>query len=144
MNRRAFLTAGATVPAVALLPACAVVEWGKDNHTLARFLVRQATFRALELSTVRAVRVVEVISSVISYVDREEMETIESIAQRLRDEINWQDLSAADREVIALIVDEAEWRIADRINAGELDGKVSVVVTTVLGWAHSAAAIMVN
>lgn len=134
----------ATLAAIAI-SGCTAIQYGKDNPETAALAVKSGTLAFVEQvepisqRVQRAREVVAVIRYVMDEVNSSTSATVDGLAQRVRDEIAWNDLDAYERLLLDSLVFSVQEKLKDRLGDGVLDEEDRLVVSTVLEWAEQAA-----
>jgi hypothetical protein len=87
----------------------------------------------------RAARVREVVAKVRDQVFSDKSFTLADLDESVRDEIDWQALSAADQELLNFGLTKANAAIARLIGDGVIEPDARGTVTTLLRWIDQAA-----
>lgn len=131
----------AVVMAAFLMVGCAVFD-AIPESVGAKLTVQQATMRVIDEDVPRAERVIHLTEEIGGYVQDERV-TVAAVDGYLRSQIDWDQLSLADAQLVDMLLDEVRFRFEERLGDGVLAEDDKVVITTLLGWVADSAALVV-
>lgn len=126
----------------ATLAGCAgggISQVVKDSPT-AELTVKYAVIKLIDQSKdVTPERVIKNVQRARSLLQSDAAISIAGLSVSVRENINWQRLSAADSLLLDQLLSEAERRLTERVGDGLLDHDHRVLVSQVLQWIEAAA-----
>ena len=125
-----------------LMAGCAALQYGANNPATARLVTDQITARFISEADDpkdRAAAVRDVVGTLRAEVDTNAQATLASIEQRVRDEIDWDELAIADRQILEFALLKARQSLSDLIGDGLLDPDERATIGTLLDWIDAAA-----
>lgn len=130
--------------ALVLTPGCEtlnnVTDYVSENETIAKPVVQYATLKVINNDSSRALEVKARVSSLRTITDNlTEAVPVHFLADKLRDEIDFDSLAAEDQILVNSLIDETQRRIQNEIQVDTLDPESIVVVNTALDWVDEAA-----
>ncbi len=128
-----------TLSLMTIMAGCAIYEAAQQNPTASRLAVEQATLRIIDEDDARRARLTGIVEDVRAYIEAEPAVRVDQVMDHARDRIRWGRLSEADAALISALLDEAEHKLAERINDGTLDQEERVSLLRVLDWIEGAA-----
>lgn len=131
----------AVVMAAFLMAGCAAFD-AIPESVGAKLTVQQATMRVIDEDVPRAERVIHLTEEIGGYVQDERV-TVAAVDDYLRSQIDWDQLSLADAQLVDMLLDEVRFRFEERLGDGVLAEDDKVVITTLLGWVADSAALVV-
>ena len=140
------LTIGVLIPMVGISGCSTVVSQIQDNEFRTQIVVNQMTTRFVERAEdpyERATRFREIIEKVRNTVSEGEVATVNGLVTLARsraiDELDWENMSLADRNGINLMFNLAESAINDLVEDDALSENDLVELNKLYIWADSAA-----
>ena len=124
------------------LAGCAAIQYGQNNPATARLVTDQITARFIaeaDSPKDRAAAVRDVVGTLRTEVDTNAQATLDSIEQRVREEIDWSELGVADQQILEFALLKARQSLSDLIGDGLLDPNERATIGTLLDWIDAAA-----
>lgn len=123
------------------LAGCALLQSVEDSPMMAKLTVQQATLRVINDDPDKAVRVLEITRDV------REMMTVDSVTLAVLDEfiefqIRWEKLSTADEQLLRMLLQEMQDRLAEKFGQGLLTPEDKVSISKVIDWIEDAAQLV--
>lgn len=127
-----------------LTPGCEtirnVTDYISENETVAKPVVQYATLKVIDEDSDRALEVKARVASLKKTTDNLDTSVpIQFLADKLRDEIDFDGMAVEDQILVNTLINEAQRRIQNEIQADTLDPESVVVVNRVLDWIDEAA-----
>lgn len=127
----------------AMLTGCGALQsatqWAQDNELAAELITSQATLRVIDDDVVRANRVLEIASDLRERVDGARPPSIAQLVGYVESEIRWDRLSAADEDLLRMLLARAESDLTERFGDGVLSADERIGVLQFVGWIEAAA-----
>ena len=136
------MTAAVTVFLCLSLAGCAALQYGANNPATARLVTDQITVRFIveaDYPEERAAAVRDVVGTLRGEVNTNAQATLASIEQRVRDEVDWDELAIADRQILEFALLKARQSLSELIGDGLLDPDERATIGTLLDWIDAAA-----
>jgi len=131
----------ATFATVLMLQGCSVIDKIEESPMTAELITNQITLRLIagaENPVERAQEVRDTLTRIKT--DLGEVYTLSELNMKVREEINWQNYSLADQELLNFALTKAGDVIAELISDGVVDPKERYRVETLFLWIEQAAA----
>ena len=126
---------------VLALSGCAVLDKIEESPMTAELITNQITLRLIagaDDPVARAVKVREKAAMIHEGLGNEY--TLVELESSVRDQVDWQDYSAADQELLNFAITKAGQAIKELIGDGVVDPQERVTVDTLFRWIDQAAA----
>lgn len=122
---------------------CAAINYVSESESVMRVTTSQATMRVIERADDtedRADRILELVSDIEESVSDEDEVSLDFLFDRVKERIDWDELSRANESLIEAVLLEAETRLEERIEeSNALSKEDRVKINTFLSWIKDTA-----
>lgn len=122
---------------------CAAINYVSESESVMRVTTSQATMRVIERADDtedRADRILELVSDIEESVSDEDEVSLDFLFDRVKERIDWNELSRANESLIEAVLLEAETRLEERIEeSNALSKEDRVKINTFLSWIKDTA-----
>lgn len=121
-----------------------VAETGAEHAEVSRLAVKAGTLKYIEAEDDRSARASEVqafIERARERVDAEAESTVDALADRVRDEVRWDELEMSEQLLVDELITAITETLREKMGEGPLTEEDRLRIKAVLDWAHEAAGL---
>lgn len=125
------------------LAGCAVLQTVEDSPMVAKLTVQQATLRVIDEDPAKAMRALEITQNVREMISVDSV-TVALLDDFIRVQIDWSRLDLADAQLLMMLLEELEVRLAQRMGDGLLSPEQKVSIDRVIDWVEDSAKLVIQ
>ena len=113
----------------------------ESNPLIAKTAVQYGTLRFIDGSEARQDAVLKFIEDSRGFINATAVSRVDELANRLKENVNWESLSIANTQIINTLFDTVESYVKKRVEGEDLSPDSILTIQSVLTWIEEAAAL---